>query len=173
MSRPDSEFARVYEEHVWYVYGFLAYRLPDQQSAEDLTQSTFERALRAWPRFDPRRAAERTWLLAIARNLLVDDHRRRRHRRTEPLDERSAPAVSGPEERVARSGELSAALAKLAERDREVLALRFGGDLTGPEIAELLGLTLANVQQIASRSLRKLRSLLEETPEGAIQAPGP
>jgi DNA-directed RNA polymerase specialized sigma subunit len=43
-----------------------------------------------------------------------------------------------------------------------VLALRFGGDLGGPQIAELLGLTLANVQQITSRSLRRLRELLED-----------
>ncbi len=42
-----------------------------------------------------------------------------------------------------------------------MLALRFGGDLTGPEIAALLELSLANVQQILSRSLRKLRVLVE------------
>ena len=50
---------------------------------------------------------------------------------------------------------------QLFDRDREVLALRFGGDLTGPEIAAMLDLSLANVQQILSRSLRKLRGLLE------------
>ena len=161
MNRAESNFARVYEEHVWYVYGFLAYRVPDRQSAEDLTQGTFERALRAWSRFDRRKAPERAWLLAIARNLLVDHHRRDSHRRTEMLDERSTPAVSGPEELIALSSDLATALAKLSDRDREVLALRFGADLKGPEIAQLLGLTVANVQQIMSRSLRKLRSLLE------------
>ena len=51
----------------------------------------------------------------------------------------------------------------MTERDREVLALRFGGDMSGPEIAKLLDLSLPNVQQILSRSLRKLRRLLEET----------
>ena len=59
--------------------------------------------------------------------------------------------------------DLDRALAELSERDREVIALRFGGDLTGPEIAELTGLSLANVQQITSRSLRKLRELLRQT----------
>ncbi|HWH19531.1 MAG TPA: response regulator transcription factor, partial [Solirubrobacterales bacterium] len=53
------------------------------------------------------------------------------------------------------------ALDALSERDREVLALRFGGDMTGPEIAKLLNLSLANVQQILSRSLRRLRKRLE------------
>jgi RNA polymerase sigma-70 factor (ECF subfamily) len=62
------DFARVYEAQVWRVYGFLAYRLRDRDLAEDLTQTTFEQALRAWGRFDPMRASEATWLLTIARN---------------------------------------------------------------------------------------------------------
>jgi RNA polymerase sigma factor (sigma-70 family) len=169
MDRANSDFARAYEEHVWRVYGFLAYRLRDRQAAEDLTQVTFERALRAWSRFDPRRAAVSTWLIAIARNLLIDHHRRDRSSRLEPIDERAAPTVPGPEERFTTSPELIEALAQLSDRDREVVALRFGGDLTGPEIAALLGLSLANVQQILSRSLRKLRVLLESE---AMPQPG-
>ena len=57
MNRGQADFARVYDDHVWRVYGFLAYRVRDRAVAEDLTQSTFERALRAWSRFDPRRAS--------------------------------------------------------------------------------------------------------------------
>jgi RNA polymerase sigma factor (sigma-70 family) len=164
MDRANSDFARAYEEHVWRVYGFLAYRLRNREAAEDLTQMTFERALRAWSRFDPRRASVSTWLIAIARNLLIDHHRRDRSSRLEPIDEGAAPPVAGPEERFTTSPELIEALAQLSERDREVVALRFGGDLTGPEIAALLDLNLANVQQILSRSLRKLRVLLEAEP---------
>lgn len=81
----------------------------------------------------------------------------------------AAPTVAGPEERITVSAEIAEALAQLGERDREVLALRFGGDLNGPEIAELLGLSLAKVQQITSRSLRKLRELLE--PERSALSP--
>jgi RNA polymerase sigma factor (sigma-70 family) len=158
----ESKFSRVYDEHVWRVYGFLAYRLGDRDTAEDLTQATFERALRAWSRFDSRRASESTWLIAIARNLLIDHHRRDRSHLLEPIEDHPGPLVPGPEERLSRSPELLTALERLSERDREVLALRFGGDMTGPEIAEMLGLTLANVQQILSRSLRRLRALLEE-----------
>src|ERR1700749_5196765 len=66
------EFAAIYDEHVWRVYGFFAYRLRSRQDAEDLTQQTFERALKAWSRYDERRAAVATWLMAIARNLLID-----------------------------------------------------------------------------------------------------
>jgi RNA polymerase sigma factor (sigma-70 family) len=159
--RGQSAFARVYDQHVWRVYGFFAYRLRNPDAAEDLTQATFERALRAWSRFGPRRASERTWLLAIARNLLIDYHRRDRSALFDPIDETSGPTVAGPEERLTTAPHLIEALASLGDREREVLALRFGGDLTGPEIAALTDLTLANVQQILSRSRRKLRALLE------------
>lgn len=161
MDSGRSDFARVYERHVWRVYGFLAYRLRDREAAEDLTQATFERALRAWSRFDPARASESTWLFSIARNLLIDHHRRDRGGSMVPIDERVAPTTEGPEQRYATSIELTRALTELSPRDREVVALRFGADLTGPEIAEMLGLTLANVQQILSRSLRRMRSVLE------------
>ncbi len=171
MHSEESSFARVYDEHVWRVYGFFAYRLGQREAAEDLTQATFERALRAWSRFDPRRASENTWLLAIARNLLIDHYRRDRSKLTEPIDEELAPAIPGPEEQLAQAPELLSALARLSERDREVIALRFGGDMSGPEIAHLLNLSPANVQQILSRSLRKLRVLLAEagyeTPKAA------
>jgi RNA polymerase sigma factor (sigma-70 family) len=69
--------------------------------------------------------------------------------------------VPGPEDRYEGSAELAAALAQLGDREREVIALRYGGEMNGPEIAELLDITLANVQQIVSRSLRKLRTTLE------------
>ena len=153
----------MYDAHVWRVYGFLAYRLTDRATVEDLTQATFERALRAWSRFDPRRGSERAWLLQIAANLLVDYRRRERSVLVEAIDERWLVPAAGPEERALGSPELALALAELADREREVLALRFGGDLSSAEIAQLLDLTPANVQQITSRALRKLRGLLAPT----------
>jgi RNA polymerase sigma factor (sigma-70 family) len=161
--REQPDFAQVYERHVWHVYGFLAYRVQEREMVEDLTQATFERALRAWPRFDPRRGSETAWLLTIARNLLIDHHRRDRSARVEPIEERGLRFVAGPEDDPVGSPALAGALTRLDERDRDVLALRFGADLAGGEIAELLGLSLANVHQIMSRSLRKLRSLLEDS----------
>jgi RNA polymerase sigma-70 factor (ECF subfamily) len=163
INRAKPSFARVYDDHVWRVYGFLAYRLTDRQTVEDLTQATFERALRAWSRFDPRRASERTWLLAIAANLLIDYRRRDRSVLVETIEDRWLAPAPGPEERGLGSSELAAALAELTDREREVLALRFGGDLSGGEIAQVLGLSVANVQQITSRALRKLRTLLGHT----------
>jgi RNA polymerase sigma factor (sigma-70 family) len=159
-----AEFARAYEDNVWAVYGFVGYRVSGREQAEDLTQQTFERALRAWRSFDPERASLRAWLLSIARNLVVDHHRRegrRRHSPVEGLEGHPDLVAAGPEGSLGIDPDLEAALGRLGERDREILALRFGGDLSGPEIAELTELNLANVQQILSRSLRKLRAELE------------
>lgn len=166
-SHRDLTLARVYDDHVEHVYGFFAYRVGSRSDAEDLTQATFERAVRAWPRFDPRRGQVRTWLTAIARNLLID-HYRAGSTRVEPLDsehlrEQQEPQADGPEASLGLSPELAEAISRLSDREREIIALRFGGDLTGPEIAEVLDLSLANVQQILSRSLRRLRSDAEAT----------
>lgn len=156
----------MYDEHVWDVYGFFGYRVRTRQAAEDLTQETFERALRAWPRFDPSRASARTWLLAIAHNLLIDHYRRDRSNTQQPLDEdpsrvERAMVEPGADQGLGIEPELEVALGALTDRERELIALRFGGDLSGPEIAEVTGLTLANVQQIISRSLRRLRATLD------------
>jgi RNA polymerase sigma factor (sigma-70 family) len=157
------DFATVYEDEVWTVYGFFAYRVPSVSDAEDLTQRTFERALRAWARFDPERASARTWLLAIARNLLIDHYRADVWGRQQAIDEVPEGELGSelPEPNLGIEPDLARALATLVPRDREIVALRFGGDLTGPEIAALTGLSVANVQQILSRSLRRLRAELE------------
>jgi RNA polymerase sigma factor (sigma-70 family) len=159
----SGDFAEAYDAQVDTVYGFFAYRVRSRDDAEDLTQRTFERALGAWRRFDPERAPVGVWLLAIARNLLVDHYRADRSPRQQPLDEvdegQLGSELAAPD--LGIDPELAEALATLSSRDREIVALRFGGDLSGPEIAELTDLTLANVQQILSRSLRRLRAGLE------------
>ena len=81
------QFAALYDEHVWGVYGFFGYRVKSRADAEDLTQLTFERALRAWSRFDPDRASARTWLMSIASNLLIDHYRRDRTAQHEPIED--------------------------------------------------------------------------------------
>jgi RNA polymerase sigma-70 factor, ECF subfamily len=168
-------FARLYDDHVWSVYGFFGYRVGSRQEAEDLTQITFEKGLRSFRRFDERRASFATWIMTIARNALVDYYRADRSSRQEsigdPAEAESAVSEQGVEDEpsLGISPELETALGKLGDREREVIALRFGGDMSGIEIARLTGLSVANVQQILSRTLRRLRSELEDSQ----LAPGP
>jgi RNA polymerase sigma factor (sigma-70 family) len=160
-----SDFDRAYQDHSTAVFGFFAYRLSSRADAEDLTQLTFERALRAWGRYDPARSQPSTWLLAIARNTLIDHYRAAARTRQITLEEMGAdePASAPDAVDLGISGELLNALRLLSARDREVVALRYGADLNGPEIAQVTGLSLANVQQILSRSLRRMRGALEES----------
>jgi len=164
--RAVASYDQAVEDHMSDVYAFLAYRVNSRADAEDLTQATFERAYRAWGRYDSRRAGVRTWLLSIARNLLIDHYRRAGSRHEQTLDDE--PGVAAPDQGLdlGLDPALAAALEVLGEREREIIALRFGADLSGPEIAALTGLTLANVQQIMSRSLRRLRTELDDVNPG-------
>jgi RNA polymerase sigma-70 factor (ECF subfamily) len=162
-------FEQVYEEHVSRVYAYLAYRLSAQADAEDLTQLTFERALRAWHRYDERRGSVAAWLLTIARNLLIDHQRQSRGSprpspNPEELEGDVEPAAPPSQDELGLDPELEIALRRLRTRDREILALRFGADLPIAEIAEITELSVPNVQQILSRSLRRLRRTLEGEP---------
>ena len=151
-------FERLYSEHAQALFGFLAYRTGDPGLAEDLLADTFERALRARRRFDPLRGTEKSWLYAIALNLLRDNARRAAAE-TRALERAPVPAssTSSELERVADRDEVARLLATLGEEERETLALRFGADLTVPEIARLLRERRTTVESRLYRGLRKLR----------------
>lgn len=169
----DEAFRRVYRANVRAVYAYFAYSV-SAHVAEDLTATTFERALRAFDRYDSAKASERTWLLAIARNALTDYYRRQQHRRAVSTDEHPALldqliATDDPLARRATLDGLVAWLQDLDPRQQEVLALRFGADMSAGEIAAALEISESNVHQIASRALRKLRAAAErqETTDSA------
>jgi RNA polymerase sigma-70 factor (ECF subfamily) len=156
----DEAFERLYAEHAQALYGFLSYRTGDRVLAEDLLADTFEHALRARGRFDRRKASEKTWLYAIALNLLRDQVRRR-GTESKAL-ERVAVAVragsAGGIEQIAERDLVGRGLAALSEKEREAIALRFGADLTVPEIAKLIGEPLTTVEGRVYRALHKLRA---------------
>lgn len=167
----DQELRRVYRVHVTAVYAFFAYSV-SREVAEDLTADTFERVIKAWERFDPARAGERTWLLAIARNVLTDHYRRQRHRTTVSTDEYPAllDALAGhadPLSELLSHAGLTGWLSELGTDAREVLALRFGADLATAEICALTGHSEANVHQLVSRGLRRLRERAESGVSGS------
>lgn len=156
-SRPDSaeSFAATAEEHLDDVYGYLVYLTRDRSLAEDLAADTFEKALRAWRRFDPRRGSAKTWLFQIARTTALDWFRgeERRHRREE-----RAAAPERVEDRLLEglSPELEVALRSLSAGEREVIALRVLLELDGDEAARVLGISPTAVSTRLSRALQKL-----------------
>jgi RNA polymerase sigma factor (sigma-70 family) len=155
----DEAFERLYAEHAQALYGFLSYRTGDRVLAEDLLADTFERALRARGRFDRRKASEKTWLYAIALNLLRDQVRRRgtENKALERVAIGASAGSSGGIEQVAERDLVGRSLRALSEHEREAIALRFGADLTVPEIAKLTNEPLTTVEGRVYRALRKLR----------------
>jgi len=158
----DDEFERLYAAEAQGLFAFLAYRTGDRALAEDLLADAFERALRSRGRFDRRRGSEKTWLYAIALNLLRDHARRAatEGRAVERVRSGAPMAADSGADDVERRDELQRALATLAEEEREAIALRFGADLTVPEMAQLLSLPLSTVEGRVYRALRKLREKL-------------
>src|SRR5215217_7743028 len=155
----DADFERLYRREAQSLFGFLAYRTGDRALAEDLLADTFERALRARRGFDRRRGTERNWLYAIALNLLRDHARRAatEGRAVERVRSGAAVASDSGADALERRDELQRALATLAEEEREAIALRFGAELTVPEMAAVLGLPLSTAEGRVYRALRKLR----------------
>jgi len=159
----DADFERLYEEQSQPLLAFLVYRTGDRALAEDLLADTFERALRARARFDRRRGSEKTWLYSIAVNLLRD-HGRRKGAEGRALEATAAghsEVGAGGLEGVERRDRLQRALAVLSEEEREAVALRFGADLSAPEIARVTRQRLTTVEGRVFRALRKMRDALE------------
>jgi len=140
------------------VYAYVAYRIGDGPEAEDVTSETFERALRYRESFDSRRGDPAAWLIGIARRCIADAALSRLHT-TDEIPEVAAP--DGLHDTVAARIDMARELALLDERDRELLALRYGADLTAKQIAELLDLKTNAVEVALHRALGRLRSQIE------------
>jgi len=141
------------------VYAYVAYRIGDGPDAEDVTSATFERALRYRESFDPWRGEPLGWLIGIARRCLVEAYAGAAIPVAEPPD---VPGLDSPEEKAVRRLWLADALAHLDERDRELIALRYGADLTARQIADLLDLRTNAVEVALHRALARLRVFLGE-----------
>jgi RNA polymerase sigma factor (sigma-70 family) len=139
------------------VYAYVAYRIGDGADAEDITSATFERALRYRDSFDPRRGDAASWLIGIARRCIADSI----HQTDTPTDDLPDGAGEAHEDTVHRRLDLRAALEGLDERDRELLALRYGADLTARQIAEILELKTNAVEVALHRALARLRAGFE------------
>jgi len=158
-----ASFADVAEGELDAVYRYLVFLTGDRSLAEDLAAETFEKALRSWRRFDPRRSAPRTWLCRIARNVVLDHLRAEQRRRRR--EERSAVGRDESVEPVFSEGmsaPLERALAELSAGEREVLALRVVLELDGPSAARVLGISRTACSTRLSRALKHLEERMTD-----------
>ncbi len=158
------DWEKLYADELPRIYNFFRYRVADGSVAEDLTSTTFEKAWRARERYRRDRSGFSTWLLTIARNVATDYFRRRRQEVS--LDEiRQQPDDQTPEELAERHDDfarLSLLLDSLTDRERELLALKYGAQLTNRAISRLTGLSESNVGTILHRLTLSLRAAWSE-----------
>ncbi|HET6951872.1 MAG TPA: sigma-70 family RNA polymerase sigma factor [Acidimicrobiales bacterium] len=157
------EFVDLYRRSVPEVYSYLASRVGDRGAAEDLTQEVFiagaDRATRG-------EVVELRWLIAVARNKLVD------HWRARAREDRKLAAVASLEPEPPHAEQplpvdpsvASAALAGLNPTYRAALVLRHVDELSVPAVAELLGRSIEATEQVLSRARAAFRAAYQGLP---------
>ena len=158
---PPEVLTRLFNTYHATLVQYLSRRVGDQDWAEEVAQETFVRALK-----QESIASERSWLFAVATNLVRDGARRdaRQRARLEALRAEQGPEAVEPEpmpdERDEERARARGAIAMLAERDREALLMKEAG-LGYDEIAEALGLSVGSVGTTLSRARRRLMEAYE------------
>jgi RNA polymerase sigma-70 factor (ECF subfamily) len=147
--------------HTW-IFNFFLQKLRDRELSEDLTQNTFYKVLKNKNSYNGGRFV--SWIFQIARNL-GNDH----FRKVKQMQPTTALEEAGELADLPESGEqlaiLQLAMQQLGESDRELLILsRFKG-MKYAQIAEMMGLSEANVRIKAHRAIKRLRTLYFQTAE--------
>lgn len=160
------EFSQIYEMYFNRVYKYICYRINNHYEAEDLCSQVFETVITKYHTFSEEKAKFDVWLFAIARNTVTDYFRSRKKRFHFSLDSITEMILSkpSPEELAIRDDEHQAmfqAMAKLRDKERNIIAMKFAAGLKNSEIAELMGVSESNIGVVVYRIINKLRKFLE------------
>ena len=145
------------------IYNYFVYKIGDREAAEDLTAVTFERAWKHRRRYRRALASPTTWLFGIARNVLREHfrHRKKNKQRLEPLSSTHEMSLGIDIEQNLQQQQnketLRKILLELPERERELIALKYGAGLNNRKIAKITGLSESNVGTVLHRTVKQLR----------------
>lgn len=165
--RDRARFADIYEEHFELVYAYVARRVRDRATAEDLTSDVFHKALANLQRFKWTGAPFASWLFRIASNLIADRVKRKAKTSATSEDSELIPQDSRKDsqsglEDVERQAQLFRLVDGLSEDQRRVVAMRFAEDKSIKEISNELGRSEGAVKQLQFRALQNLRAKLAD-----------
>lgn len=137
------------------------------QDAEDALQDVFMRVLKSLHTYDPEKGAFTTWVYRITVNTCVTANESARRAAALPLDEDlpGQPEYDDPQAIVDVMEQAERLLGALTDDQRVVVVLRFYGDLSYKEIAEITGAELGTVQSRLARAIRKMRDTLNAVQE--------
>jgi RNA polymerase sigma-70 factor (ECF subfamily) len=158
------DLGALYAEHAAAVWRYARARVPTDADAEDVTSDVFTRAMRSTHTYAPALGSPRVWLMGIARHAAADWWRRRRPE--EPHDDPPEVAVEDDPVTAALRAETAdhvrTVLARLNDREREVVALRFGAELSSAEIGAALGVSPTAARMLLHRAVAKLRGVIAD-----------
>ena len=163
----ENRLASLYEEYFDRIAHYIYVRLGDRNEAEDLAGEVFLKALESLKSYKERGIPMQAWLFRIAHNLVVDNIRKTTKRKTVPID---GVTVEAREDTVAMAEKsiemerVNEAMRKLTTEQREVVRLRFFGDLSSKEVGVILRKSDGAVREMQRAAVEKLRGLL--TSEG-------
>lgn len=146
------------------VYGVAMRVMNSHAEAEDVTQEAMLRLWKMAPDWQPGAAKVSTWLYRVAMNLCIDRKRRARGGHVnldavpEPPDQGQSAAEQMQE--TARQDALQGALMRLPERQRQAVVLRHLEELSNPEIAAIMEITVEAVESLTARGKRALAAAL-------------
>ena len=173
----EDAFRRLYGELYDPVAGYISARTNNSHDAEDLTSMVFQRFLERLDRFEAGKGSVMTWVLAMARNAVIDHHRRLdahgAARKQAACAEEMADVLAADQAdplgsliRDENLRQIAGMLRREPDEVREMFALRFGQGLRVREVAKVMGLGEDAVKQRFARTLKKIRlELLAEEPE--------
>lgn len=167
-ARGDEKAAGALFDHYYpRVFRYARGKLSRDADAEDVAAETFARVLRGLDKFRWKGAGFEAWLFRIASNLVVDVVRRSRRELPEAASfEQGTSEHDSPEAimlRTEQAGGLRAMLETLPQEQKEVVLLRFAGELDTHEVGRVMDRNPNAVRQLQFRALQKLRELSKET----------
>ena len=161
--RDQRAFAQLYEENFDKIYRYVALRIGDKMEAEDMTQQVFIKALRSISSFKWQGKPFVAWLFRIAHNQVVDYLRKKTKQPTVPFEEWQVGSDSDPQLLTERSMDIErliSATKRLTDAQREVISLRFAGDLPIAQVANIMDKSQGAIKALQHSAILALRRVL-------------
>ena len=161
--RDEEAFTQLYEVYFDKIYRYVALRIGNETEAEDMTQQVFLKVLQSITSFKWRGIPFSAWLFRIAHNQVVDYLRKKTKQATAPLNESLVSSNSNLQlmaEHKLDIEQLISATKRLTEAQRQVVSLRFAGELSVAQVAEVMGKSQWAVKALQHSAIVALRKTL-------------
>lgn len=156
---------QLYETYYPKIYNYAFLQMGDVQASEDLASDVMLKMLESIKKYNFRGLPFGAWVFRIARNRLIDLHRRRKRRGEVDLSETISGTLASPEsmaERALERGQLQIALKHLTDEQRQVIVLKFIQGFDNRSVGKIMGRSEGAVKSLQHRALGALRRVLQQ-----------